>query len=87
MMEDEEVPESEERKVPIFLYATYFLVFAWGVWAFFAYWNGSQGWLNRGYWKQLQEAAGTTVPFESEEPYLQGEAVLLDVKGNKDYND
>lgn len=31
----------------------------------FLYWNGSHGWLDRGYWNQLQRAAGTTFPTQS----------------------
>lgn len=73
---DEEAPASEEHKISKFLYISYIVVFVWGIWALFAYWNGSHGWLDRGYWQQLQEAANTTFPFEKKEPYLEGKDVL-----------
>jgi hypothetical protein len=73
---EEDIPVSADRKVPKFLYVTYLFMFVWGIWAFIAYWNGSHGWLDRGYWKQLQEAAHTTFPFEEKEPYLQEKNVL-----------
>ncbi|MCC5832215.1 MAG: hypothetical protein JJU12_04140 [Chlamydiales bacterium] len=69
---EEEVPATEDHKVPKFLYAAYLIVFVWGIWAFIAYWNGSSGWFDRGNWKQLQEAAHTTYPFEEKESYLEG---------------
>ncbi len=64
---NEEIPESEDHKIPKFLYVTYLFVFVWGLWGLTAYWNGSHGWLDRGYWKQLQRAAQTTYPFEESE--------------------
>lgn len=75
-MEEEEIPLSGERKIPKFLYLTYLLVFIGGIWGFFAYWNGSHGWLDRGYWQQLQKAAQTTYPFEKKEPYLEEKMLL-----------
>ena len=71
----EDIPESEEKKIPKFLYVAYIVVFAWGIWAFIMYWNGSHGWLDRGYWQKLQQAADTTFPFEQKEPYLSEERV------------
>lgn len=70
-MEEEEIPSTEERKIPKFLFITYVLVFLGGIWGLIAYWNGSHGWFDRGYWQQLQQAAGTTYPFEKKEPYLE----------------
>ncbi len=67
-MTDEEIPVSEEKKVPLFLYITYIILIVGGIWGFITYWNGSHGWLDRGYWKPLQQAAGTTYPFESKKP-------------------
>ncbi len=75
---EEEVPVSEDHKIPRFLYITYLFMFVWGLWALIAYWNGSHGWLDRGYWKQLQEAAHTTFPFERKEPYLKEGQELTD---------
>lgn len=34
-----------------------------GLLGFYFFWNGSQGWLDRGYWNELQRAANTTFPF------------------------
>jgi len=66
---DEEIPDSEDHKIPKFLQVTFLIILVWGVWALIAYRNGSHGWLDRGYWQQLQEAANTTFPFEKKEPY------------------
>ena len=71
MNELDDSPPSEDRKIPRFLLFTYFFMFVWGLWAFVAYWNGSHGWLDRGYWQALQQAAHTTHPFEKKEPYLK----------------
>lgn len=51
-----------DAKVPTFLLCTYILLPIWGVIAFYMYWNGSSGWLDRGYWRDLQVAAKTTYP-------------------------
>lgn len=61
MKEEEEIIESEERKIPIFLIVTYILLVIGGLSAFFIYWNGSHGFLDRGYWEQLQRAAQTRI--------------------------
>ncbi len=66
-----DVPETEENRIPIFLYITYIVVLVGGILAFIAYWNGSHGFLDRGYWQQLQKAAYTTYPFERKNPYLE----------------
>lgn len=68
---DDEIPESLHNKMPKWLTIFYVLLIIGGIWAFIAYWNGSHGWLDRGYWQQLQKAAHTTFPFEQQEPYLQ----------------
>lgn len=36
-----------------------------GLIGFYFFWNGSYGWLDRGYWHQLQQAANTTFPSEN----------------------
>lgn len=54
--------ESRDASVPPFLKWTYILLPIWGIIAFALYWNGSMGWLDRGYWRQLQNAAKTTYP-------------------------
>ena len=33
----------------------------------YLFWNGSYGWLDRGYWSQLQRAANTTYPYTTKE--------------------
>ena len=70
MNEFDDIPQSKEKKIPKFLIVTYVIVFVWGIWGFFAYWNGSHGWVDRGYWQKLQKAADTTYPFEKKETYL-----------------
>jgi len=57
------VPDSEDRKIPRVLLWFYVVLVLWGIWAFYAYWDGSSGWPNRGYWRPLQEAAHTTEPW------------------------
>ncbi|MCH9610114.1 MAG: hypothetical protein S4CHLAM81_01990 [Chlamydiales bacterium] len=59
-MSEEEIPPSHENRVPWFLRITYIILIVWGIWAFFAYWDGANG--VRGHWKALQKAAKTTNP-------------------------
>ncbi len=54
--------ESYDAPVPTFLKWTYITLPIWGILVFYLYWNGSWGWLDRGYWRQLQNAAKTTYP-------------------------
>lgn len=49
-------------KIPLFLILTYAILPFWGFFALYYYWNGSVGWLDRGYWSELQRAANTTLP-------------------------
>lgn len=53
--------------VPAWLKFQYFFWIAWGIVWFFLYWNGSWGYVDRGYWQQLQRAAQTTFPFSNQE--------------------
>lgn len=53
---------SKDAKVAGWLKATYIILPIWGVITFLIFWNGSHGWLDRGYWDQLQRAANTTYP-------------------------
>lgn len=57
-----EVPTSNENPVPKWLLLTYIVLPIWGI--FFGYYfiNGTTGWLDRGYWQQLQIGANTTFP-------------------------
>lgn len=54
--------ESLDAKVPAWLKLTYVILPIWGIITFYFFWNGSSGWLDRGYWRQLQNAAKTTFP-------------------------
>ena len=58
----EEGISSYEGSIPRWLMLTYILLPIWGVIWFYYFWNGSYGWLDRGYWNQLQRAANTTFP-------------------------
>lgn len=58
---------SADAKVPLWLKLTYIILPIWGVISFSMYWNGSHGWLDRGYWQQLQRAANTTFPYINED--------------------
>jgi hypothetical protein len=44
---------------------TFFTIF--GLVCLYLFWNGSFGWLDRGYWSQLQRAANTTYPYTTRE--------------------
>jgi hypothetical protein len=54
--------KSKDKSVPKFLILTYAILPIWGLFSLYYYWNGSAGWLDRGYWSQLQRAANTTLP-------------------------
>lgn len=54
-----------DAKIPRWLLLTYTILPIWGIVSFAIYWNGSHGWLDRGYWQQLQRAANTTFPSEN----------------------
>lgn len=54
---------SADAKVPLWLKLTYISLPIWGIICFYLYWNGSHGWLDRGFWNQLQKAANTTYPY------------------------
>lgn len=56
---------SGNAPIPKWLKLTYIVLPIWGIIAFWLYWNGSSGWLDRGYWRQLQNAANTTFPIEN----------------------
>lgn len=56
---------SKDAPVPTWLKVTYVILPIWGIFALFWYFNGTHGWLDRGYWNQLQKAALTTFPTET----------------------
>lgn len=58
---------SYDNPVPGWLIATYIIMPIIGLLGFYLYWNGSHGYLDRGYWHQLQQAANTTYPFVNED--------------------
>lgn len=53
---------SADAPVPGWLKWTYVVMPIIGFIWFYFFWNGSYGWLDRGHWKQLEEAAKTTFP-------------------------
>lgn len=57
---DNEVTEFANGRVPTFLKFVYLILPIWGIFWWVQYWDGSQGFLDRGYWKELQVQAHTT---------------------------
>jgi hypothetical protein len=51
---------SMDARIPSWLKWVYVTLPIWGLISLYLYWNGSHGWLDRGYWQQLQKAANTT---------------------------
>ncbi len=65
---DEDIA-SADAKIPGWLKWSYLILIVWGIIWLFLYWNGAKGWIDRGYWFQLEQAANTTVPFrDADEP-------------------
>ncbi len=56
---------SLDKPIPRWLILTYILLPIWGIISWVVFFNGSYGWLDRGYWNQLQKAALTTFPSET----------------------
>lgn len=54
--------KEDHNKVPYWLIVTYIILPIWGFFTLFYFWNGSRGWLDPGYWQQLERAANTTYP-------------------------
>jgi len=79
--ENEEVPSTQEFKIPKFLIMTYVVVGLIGIGGYFLYWNGSSGWFDRGYWKKLQEAAQTRYPYEKTGFNLEEKGYSLEDSG------
>ncbi len=57
-------PPSNNGPIPRWLFWTYIILPIWGLITFYIYVNGSVGWLDRGYWHQLQHAANTVYPYQ-----------------------
>lgn len=53
---------SAHGRVPTWLKWCYILCILWGIAWMYLYWNGVEGWLDRGYWFELEKAANTTFP-------------------------
>ena len=58
---DGEIKEFKDTKVPRFLKITYLTLITWGTIWFFLFLDGSAGFLDRGFWRELAEAAKTTI--------------------------
>lgn len=56
---------SRDAPVPRWLIVNYIIWPIIGLVCFFLYWNGSWGWLDRGYWSELQRAADTVYPYST----------------------
>lgn len=59
---------SADAPVARWLKITYITLPIWGVIWFYLYCNGSYGWLDRGAWFRLEEAAKTTFPMKNNVP-------------------
>ncbi len=57
---DHEVTEYYDTPIPHFLKWVYVILPIWGMIWFFFFNDGSYGWLDRGAWRQLEQAANTT---------------------------
>lgn len=55
---------SKDKKVPRWLFWSYPVIIIWGFIWFYLYWNGANGWIDRGYWFELEKAANTTMPYK-----------------------
>lgn len=65
-----------DAKIPKFLIFTYIFWPLWGIATFFYFWNGSLvGWMDPGYWHELQVAANTTFPIENQNMLPQNQAL------------
>jgi hypothetical protein len=58
---------SKNAKIPTWLICSNWFWVIVGFVGLFLYWNGSYGWLDRGYWSQLQRAANTAYPYTTME--------------------
>lgn len=56
---------SADAPVPVWLRSSHVFWTIFGFVWLLLYWNGSWGWLDPGYWQQLQRAANTTFPTEN----------------------
>ncbi|MBN4066593.1 hypothetical protein JYU14_00725 [Simkania negevensis] len=73
---DKELYEFKDTKIPKFLIFTYIFFPLWGILWFFLFWNGSNGWLDRGHWGALEQAANTKAPIEKKYKTQKREPVI-----------
>ena len=59
-VDSEDVPPSNDASVPAWLKLTYLVLPIWGLIFLWYFFNGTHGWLDRGAWQALQQAAKTT---------------------------
>lgn len=71
---------SKDAPVPRWLIFNYIFWPLWGLVWFYYFWNGSYGWLDRGYWHELQEAAKTTFPVTATKNAQPDEQHLIETK-------
>jgi hypothetical protein len=57
--------KSGHAPFPRWLKWVYVIMPLWGLVWFYFFWNGSYGWLDKGYWSELQQSANTTYPFKN----------------------
>jgi hypothetical protein len=82
---DNEVQEYHDTPIPKFLMAIYVILPIWGIVWWALYWNGSQGFLDRGYWSDLERAAGTTmITEEPREASVKGNSNDVRVENEQD---
>jgi len=62
---------SYNGEVPRWLIWNYIFWPLVGLIILYFFWNGSYGWLDRGYWNQLQRAANTTFPIMNQNDLQQ----------------
>lgn len=67
--EDDSLPEylHKDPGAPRWLFWSYILLPIWGLVVLYFFWNGSYGWLDRGSWQELQQAANTRYPYTNEQ--------------------
>ncbi len=57
--EGDEIEEYICTPIPRVFKLISLVVFIWGAYWFYSYSSGSTGWLDRGYWQELERAANT----------------------------
>lgn len=56
---------SADKKIPPWLKLFYLILPVWGIIWWFLFWNGATGWLDRGSWNELEQAANTQFPLQN----------------------